>query len=394
MKTAIIGSGAAALETACYFKDLGAQVTLFHKNEFGGKLKFTNDPEVFDHYKNLIEQLKDFSISVKEIRVQKKFLDKSELAPEGKSRFYDLFRVIYKGTPHEEDGLSILDKSKYEELSRGNIEELTEPLEQFSDFDIIVDATGEFSIPLRGGVSGDYALNEARAAKKEKVKYGHDLLEVISNLDSYKDLVLIGCSHFTKPLLQKAFTRLNNGELSVKIVFTEKALPNFIEETIGKLESEYQKKRDQFYKDMDEWKSLENYIRAKKKAPIEPRPSLELIRDYKVFSVDTLSDKEQVFVTLEKSPYIQDQNEELKTINTDLLLVDRGFKRNTEHLRSLNVQWDCVHGYHSAESIAANETGLFILGRNKSFRSPWNLVSIKEQIQELDNLVRQLFSRG
>jgi hypothetical protein len=219
MKIAIIGGGPLGMEMSLDLLNLGAEVSLFSLC-LGGKIKemVRHCPNLSmevswqnllsEHGQNLLNNIdKKFlekidrgkiptlleywnsylaplmaSPCIKNIfkkgevkRVHKRFLAIEEDVPQ-RSRLHDLFRVVYLMTPDKE---SFNEHQLGGTLGEDVLTSLHEPLENFEDFDIVIDATGVLENPSPMGASS-FALNENLDSLKERVFYGVDIFSNLS----------------------------------------------------------------------------------------------------------------------------------------------------------------------------------------------------------------------
>jgi threonine dehydrogenase-like Zn-dependent dehydrogenase len=179
MKMAIIGSGPLALLAARHFDHLGAHVTLFQRGPLGGSLNFVRKkfPEFDINFngKNLkaeeffqnelvplVQELEEREIpKVGDVlRVHKRFLHPQE-SIEGRTRLYDLFRVISSTNPQETILKQVAENPEFfKQLGDEVINSLHKPVESFEDFDLVIEASGFGKKPQSIGAGGAHALNE------------------------------------------------------------------------------------------------------------------------------------------------------------------------------------------------------------------------------------------
>src|SRR5690606_36007133 len=121
------------------------------------------------------------------VSVAKRFLAPQEEVPE-RSRFHDLFRVIYEGNPEEFIGRQKeMDPATYERLSEEFIQSLQTSLEMYEVFDLVLDMRHETQ-PVSLAATGR-ALGEGRI--KDKVFYGLDVLRY-APAENTREIALIG----------------------------------------------------------------------------------------------------------------------------------------------------------------------------------------------------------
>ena len=112
-------------------------------------------PSISEYWEKYLKPLSKFiqnkvtHIKGTVLRVHKRFLDLDEEI-EGRTRLLDLFRIVYLIIPNEESfSEKSLDKKTLDSLGDDVINSLKTPMEQFNDFDIIVDASGVLGNPKK-----------------------------------------------------------------------------------------------------------------------------------------------------------------------------------------------------------------------------------------------------
>ncbi len=348
MKIAIIGSGFMALKSAKHFLELGAEIRIFKASQnWGGLLK----NKTIQSLENSDQSLLDFGgeldrlglvKSGKVLRVQKRFLAPG-VQPVTRSRFADLFRIIYQidakkiVAENREEQKEIFDK-----LDDNIIESLKTSVEAYEDFDVVFDATGPIGKPMPLGSAGAPALNENAIKDHEHIFYGRDTLKAANDLQAswnekkFKDLVFIGDGILNLIALNEMkeffFTHEN---INLHFICSSLApfthiedckyakLINGFKDLIDRNEKNYQNEIEDFNKRVVEWKNLESHVRMKKPRPVEPRPRLMIYNGATVTSVDKLLDREGLFLTIEGSELLG-TSEQMLTIPASRLLVDNG----------------------------------------------------------------------
>ena len=443
MKLAILGSGPLALEAALHFDKLGAHVTLFSRAELGGMAKRVNsfagetsmeeswgeltsstgreslglqvdlseipsNEEYFKSYFSPLVALGSKSIIIKHgnvERVHKRFLSLSEEVP-GKSRLHDLFRVVFSADPKE----SILNQVEsnpelFEKLGEDVLTSLSESVESFEDFDLVIDSTGMYKLPNPMGPSNTYALNEARLSKDSNTIYGRECLERYSEITkSSKHIVLVGSGHLSALLLCELDLWLDDdSERVISLVTTEdRPFENFLstqrESTLSLMTSELMSKyfeklqssRRNYEKELFEWRALEPHIKAKKAAPKEPTSQLNFITASNVTSLDKLLDREGLFVTVETSNFrksTEGKQEQIATFSCDAVFVCTGHNASSELTSGLRVSRE-----KEGESISHPEPGYFSLtGVNAGKTSLSNGL---KKIPLIESEIMNFFSRA
>lgn len=298
MKIAFIGVSNQSLELAQYYFELGAHVNLFADPQVDD---FTQIPQI------LTPAIKPFPVK----RVTKRYLNLDEEI-NGRSRFFDLFRVVFTVKPKE--------SKQAENLSEKDIEALQDEIEFYDDVDIVVDArTKELN---RMGPGGEYAINEIYHNKKFIDYMG------VSSIDlaSVKNLAVIGTKNIErisdelKMFLQDSKKRI----FLIEHQFGHK-YPEAVVELEQQANDNMQNDIAEFEKKIDEWKQLEDYEKVKVPRPKEPHSQLTHMKGHTVISCDRLSDHQEFFLTVE-APEFRQGNSSLITINCDAIIVMQGFR--------------------------------------------------------------------
>lgn len=374
MKLAILGSSAIALEAALRFHAHEAALSWFNAEE--GELeglytsvtgswdecttelgrKFLKESgarpveqEEFSwqkwkthYYLPLVEFLK-IGQEVRPhpvITVTKRFLSPSEEVPH-RSRFQDLFRVIYEVNPEEFIGRQKeMDPATYEKLSEEFVQSLQSTLEMYEDFDLVLDLRHE-NLPTSLAVTGR-ALGEGRI--KDKIFYGLDVLRYCP-ADHTRELALVGSADLAAEVVIRLSSWLDDPRMRLFIVAHEedpfeKFLEQAKEETQKKVREVFQKMNDGFQKEVDdfhkklrEWQALDDFVRVKKPKPVEPIPRLVFFSGHNVTAVDQLVDRRRIFLTIERPDWRQglkqpENNDlDLKTIGVDEVLGANGLQK-------------------------------------------------------------------
>ena len=394
MKVAILGSGPRALEMAIYLDSQNASVVLFMKENLGGSVRKmaslypdleseleTSDwgrellgevgdvTSVGDYWNNYLKPLSEHEVMkgivrVGEVlRVHKRFLGTGE---DPGNRLTDLFRVVFTTNPSEDIIKQVKENPEtFEKIGDNFIESLKESIEFFEDFDLVVDCRGVTPMPM--GPGGTFALNEKNL--KAHISYGMDGLNKVSESD---DEVLIVGSGKTSALLMltlKNWLAEKAGRRIYLVTDENKAYADFFESSESLLSLDMKKMLDDnqnkfvkdseiFQKKINEWKDLEDYVRAKVPRPIEPERQIEVFEGCNVTSVDKLLDKNKIFITFERPEF---RGESLiKTLGVDKALVATGNIIGTDIFDGMRVNFDLSKKY--AESAIHPEPGLYTLG--------------------------------
>ncbi|WP_372655350.1 hypothetical protein [Halobacteriovorax sp.] len=443
MKLAILGSGPLALETALHFDKLGAHVTLFSRGELGGMAarvnSFASETSMEESWGELTTELGrealELNVDLSDIpsndeyfknyflplvargsqsviikpgnveRVHKRFLSLEEEVP-GKSRLQDLFRVVFSTDPKK----SILNQVEsnpelFEKLGDDVLDSLSESVEAFEDFDLIINAMGTYSKPSPMGPSGSHALNEARLTPKTNTYYGRECLSHYNEVTSHsKHIVMVGSGHLSALLLCELDLWLEEDEKRVVSLVTtedrpfENFLKNHKESTLGLMITEVINKyfeklqisRREYEKSLFEWRGLEPHIKAKKAAPKEPTSQLNLITASNVTALDKLLDREGLFVTCETSSFrssTEGMEEQISTVSCDGIFVCTGHEADTKTAKGLRVNFE-----KRGEGISHSEPGYFTLNGIESGKS--SLSSGLKKISKIETEIMNFFSRA
>ncbi len=443
MKLAILGSGPLALEAALHFDKLGAHVTLFSRGELGGMARRVNsfasetsmeetwgeltssvgrealslnvdldeipsNEEYFRSYFSPLVALGSDSIIIKPgnvERVHKRFLSLSEEVP-GKSRLHDLFRVVFSADPKK----NILNQVEsnpelFEKLGEDVLASLSESVESFEDFDLVIDSTGTFEFTYPMGPSNSYALNESRLSSTSKTFYGRECLSNYSEVTkSSKHIAIVGSGHLSALLLCELDLWLDEDSSRVVSLVTTEDRPfeNYLagnrESTLGimttevvsKYFSKLQTARRDYEKDLFEWRGLEPHIKAKKAAPKEPSCQLNIITASNVTSLDKLLDREGLFITCETSTFRKSTDglgEQISTFSCDAIFVCTGHRANNTIANGLRVE-----NIGKGESISYSEPGYFTLTGVEAGKT--SLSNGLKKIPRIENEIMNFFSRA
>jgi hypothetical protein len=374
MKIAILGHSPIALETALRFHFHDAALTwyvekeAFHGFESPGLRPdaFTSDiglgvlktnsihysPKHFswsewtEHYE---KPLIDFLRSQQEVKfekvisVTKRFLSPKEVIP-NRSRFHDLFRVIYHVNPKD-----FIEEQKetnpetYEKLSQEFVHSLSSTIEMYQDYDLVLDFRSDLG-RASAAVSGR-ALGEGRHS--DKTFYALNALTEAKGMrpvPELRELALIGSDSLAAEILLSLEDWLKDQRSRMFIVTTEEdPFAAFLKEanpqTAEKLQSLFRHIEDDFQKDVEvfthklrDWQELDDFVQVKIPKPVEPIPRLNFFSGHNVTAMDELIDRKRMFLTLEKPDFRMGKKHpennfvDLKTIGVDRILVGHGKK--------------------------------------------------------------------
>jgi hypothetical protein len=381
MKCAVIGSGPVAILAAQYFDQMGAEVTLFQRSALGGQFKnfitdqtssvlwnnqeFSSSTFFEEVIKPAVLSLEEFKLTKQGdvLRVHKRFLYPDEVI-EGHTRLYDLFRVIYSLNPRETILKQLEENPEmFKALGEEVIQSLHKPVENFLDFDIIIEARGYGRESLPMGAGQSFALNELNLKDNSALFYEEEIFNQFQ-AHNQKSIVLVGNKELSGfVLLHLKSWLLENPErelhwicpqatrASTKNPRVEKDVESFVNE----LESQFEKAKKVFEKAIHDWRDLEDYIKVKVPMPKEPVSQLRIYNGYDVTSVDRLLDQEGLFVTIERPEYRQRDNSDaplMMTLKADAILVTQG--KSTESLGS-GFSKDNEPGYYNLNGVSLTD---------------------------------------
>jgi hypothetical protein len=379
MKLAIVGSSPLALEAALRFHLHGAALTWFNAGEVDYETYFEksltplsyttetglhflkeigqgyNPRESFDFNwwkTNYFLPLSTFLGQQQKVRshevvsITKRFLGQAE-SISNKTRFFDLFRLIFQVDPKEfikEQEES--NPETFERLSQELVESLQTNLEMYEDFDIVVDvrkALGPQSLSITGR-----ALGESRVSK-DHLKYGHEALSLARSINQdpldVREMAIVGSGEWAAEVLLSLSQWLKD-QRSRLFVISEEPWPfqqflsvgedhvvKELKKLFAYMEDEFQNDVTIFHQKLREWQNLDDYVQVKMPRPVEPIPRLVFFSGHNATAVDQLIDKRRLFLTLEKPDFREglrhpeNNNLDLKTIGVDRILVLNKLKR-------------------------------------------------------------------
>lgn len=344
MKIAICGNGPHALSAAAHFNNLGAAVTLFAGSEnlagHGAVIHSTSDS-----LEQLIEQLHK-TVLVRPAaakRVHKRYLALDEVIPE-RTRLHDLFRVVFDLDPEQEIQYQKENNPEvFSQLDEAVLKSLKKTIENYDDFDIVIDAREKYEFPCPMGPSNSWALNEEEFT--EDINYGiKDFLHSKDKILAAKNLLLVGTGQTACFFLAQLKDWLSNEQNHLFIV-TNESFPfqklledehththerQFIHDFLEERKKRWDAQVEEFELKLRSWRNLESYEQAKIPRPSEPSPQVQILKSSNVMAIDRLSDREGLFITIE-SPSFRGSEESLRVINVDHALVATGYEK-TDHL--------------------------------------------------------------
>lgn len=379
MKLAIIGSSPIALEAALCFHSHGASLTWYRGGEedfyelfpsaafkpsdfiselgLGYLKQLGRDfkPKSFnwdEWWREYAAPLAQYLASEQKVRSEEVIsVTKRFLAPEeniaGKSRFYDLFRVIFLVDPQkfiQEQKES--DPEKYQKLSQELVGSLQSTIEMFEDFDLVIDArfaNRPSSIALSGR-----ALGEKRLSGDKLIQGLAVLRETKKNLQQHdvREIALIGSETLAAEVLLQMDEWLKDPRNRLFLItHEEEPFTHFLTNARGEVmhkvrallhtvEERLEKDFDSFHQALREWQQLDDFVRAKKPRPAEPIPQVNFFSGHNVTAIDELIDRQRLFLTLEKPEFREGKKHpennrvELKTIGVDRVINGHELTKN------------------------------------------------------------------
>lgn len=335
MKLAVITNHEAAYPVIQYLQDLGAELCIFWEDP----IQDFSLTSISSHHKVVTRSLK---------WVQKRFLAPNEV-PEGKSRFFDLFRVVYQKNYQSQNADLSNDfnnkdghqESVWQKLSDEMKQSLQAPLDYYEDVDAVLVLWSSDATPGFMGSSGAPCLGEDISMSDPQIRYGKNIwspkneAELLQDF-AIKEVALVGedisllkKANLLIPWLKKSaehrlfiITSLE-GPWEQWRQINSKLVAEFNEWC----QTEMEQKIKQFEKDLKHWDQLDDYIQVKIKKPTPPEPQVVFFAGHEVHSVDKLINSNRYYLTVElppwKKPLVQIENAfpALKTISVDHIMV-------------------------------------------------------------------------
>lgn len=428
MKLAIIGSGPQALESTLYFHQLGAHVVCFSNENTGGAIRRLSqfDPKralpitweqattpwtrdllqlVLDdfssaptpenlmkyYYAPLAAWLKEQGL-IRDVpvgRVHKRFLGPEESPVEG-GRLRDLFRVVWTLNP-EGSVRAMVEENEIFFKAMGNeaMQSLAAPIESFEDFDLVIEATGLYSRPLFMGPAGALAVNEFQLAYEGDVFYSLQAMSSWERILEKKKLLVVGSGELAALYVTQLIPWLESSPgLTLSLVTTElrpfeaflkdnseKPLAQKLLKFLVQQDEDYQKRCDDYTKELYEWRDLEDHEKVKRQSPQQPERKFFLYPSSNVTALDHLTDREGLFVSTEQTS-LRGQSDKLNTLNVDAILVATG------------------HQYRSElpQQMSYREPGHYEL--KAKFDQGKGLIQMGEKIKEIERDMMTFFSKA
>lgn len=392
MKMAVIGSGPLAILCAHHFHGLGAEVVLFQKKPLGGSLRFIMEhfPHMEIEFQNSLKKAEELwneyfvplinSLEVNDLtkagevlRVHKRFLHPEETV-ENRSRIHDLFRVVYSVNPKDAI-LKQIDENPemFARLGEQVINSLHIPVESFEDFDLIIECRGLGKPSLPMGPSSAPAINELNLRKAAAIYYGKDIFNQLQ-FEGKKNILLTGNNPMAMCALIKCSDWLfSNNNCSLTWVYHAEALEtknrwikDKVEQIIKQASELFEKDKLEYEAKLRQWRDLDDYVRVKTTAPLEPVQKIKIFPGYDVTSIDRLLDQESLFITIESPDFRKAAKvvNDIKTIAADAVMVASGIDADAQFRKG----------------ILANEPGYYIINAHDLQEGVQLIYSIENQI--------------
>jgi hypothetical protein len=367
MKLAILGHSPFALEAALRFHLHGAAVTWYlDQDDFTlfDSSSFTPDAFSSDIGKGILQELNlrynpvafswnEWSQSYEKplmdylrlhqevktdevISVSKRFLASGEMIP-GRSRFLDLFRIIYRVNPRDFiEEQKETNPDSYKRLTEEFVNSLASSIEMYQDYDLVLDLRSDLS--RASAAASGRALGEGRVC--DKVSYGLDALKTSKKLGAEtREIALVGSDSLAAEIIISLSSWLKDPRSNLFIMTTEEEpfeaflakaderVKEKLQSIISSMQSEFEKEIENFTRKLREWQELDDFVQVKIPKPAEPIPRLNFFSGHNVTAIDELIDRRRMFVTLEKPEFRhgkkhpENNNLELKTVGVDHILV-------------------------------------------------------------------------
>jgi len=369
MKVAIIAEGLQGFKACELFMSLEAQVTCFISKDL--EAHFQSMPQNADIILRPLEVLS----------VAKRFLGEHEKIQD-RSRFYDLFRLIYALKPADYvDSQKEVNPEVYERLSQEMLRSLQSQIEMFEDFDIVLYAPEKLlsgSLNVNGRCLGEKRISE-------RIIHGDQLLKIHSGWleeRQAREVLIVGDEFLSFEIILKLEDWLRDEKNRLFIVSSElspldavrnrltQEMREKFDQLISYLEAEFEDEKTRHHQKLKEWQELDDFVKVKIPKPVEPISRLVFFSGHNLSAVDELVDKNRVFATLEKPDFrnglkdVENNFLDLKTIGVDFIL--NGITKKNFY------------------EVPAGEQGFFIL-------PPYDLL-LESALKDIENEIYQLFS--
>jgi hypothetical protein len=433
LKVAVLGHTPAGLEMTLKLMALGSEVRWYGEEDYSltGDFELGGHPddltsrygrehlglsfddhqklttgEYFRHYfEPLFKILEQKQIAV---RATIKSVSKCHLlsheTPGDKTRFADLFRVIYSRDPEKYlEQLKKENSQVYEKFKTTMDTSFGRELEMFDDVDIVIEnldkKTSSWMGPSAPAVGEKFFKTQLTYLKGSAL-----------NQKFKKEILVVGSGEMAALALMELTSWLDEADRRIFLVSTEstpflelkqswpQSLNEKLENSLKHFEDDYKKEMSLYEGKVDEWQEMEPHLQAKLGLPALPYPKLVIFSGHMVTSVDRLADQDRFFVTLEKTPWreslTQPENStrDLKTISVDHILVGTGKLKETENYYGLNLAWSMNQKNSVGEDGKHPEMGFYSLTKlDPKFQTSWK--KSFSTINQIENNLLTLFSR-
>jgi hypothetical protein len=377
MKIAILGSSPIALEAALRFHLHGAALTWYKDQDAFSHFKspeftsgvYTSDlglgvlKEIDAQYdlntfnwnewqENYAAPLINYLKMHQEIKtdevvsVTKRFLAPGEVIS-GRSRFLDLFRVIFRVNPKE-----FIDEQKdsnpetYQRLTDEFIHSLASTIEMYQDYDLVLDLRSDLE-KASISVSGR-ALGEGRDT--DRVSYATTALafaQTAQPTPELREMCLVGSDSLAAEILLSLESWMKEPRSRLFVITTEEEPFNAflkaanqqsasrLNDFLGHIDQEFEMEVQSFTTKLRAWQELDDFVQVKIPRPSEPIPRLNFFSGHNVSAMDELIDRKRMFLTLERPEFRsgkkhpENNHLDLKTIGVDHILVGHAKKKSS-----------------------------------------------------------------
>jgi hypothetical protein len=355
MKIALLGLNPFSLKIGASLQAKGAFVRIFagsmeEKEKFFREL----DEGMAENTKHFIQSsaIAPFYWS----RVHKQYLGRAQNVP-GKTRFFDLFRIIYQVDGEQLSQLSATEKEAFS-LPQEFLDHLQTSLEMFEDFDVVINNSSRLPYPWLGSAAP--AIGECHLpAEKKWIGFEENKWKERLAQHPPQQLVLVGsgeCAVHALLALQAWLASAAGHKITV-ITDEKEAFREYLSTPVRLTALQTQKdflswfenwQKEEMRKDLrcleeqKKWSMLEDYIKAKVPYPTRDPSQIEIFSCSRILSFDQLMDQQKIYVTVETIPWLSvntDSSQNLKTIGVDLVVGVCGKRMDTSKIFGLQCQY-------------------------------------------------------
>lgn len=376
MKVAIIGSGPCAAQAAIRFNDLGADVIVFAVHDWLVRFQTYFSASSHDDgglAQELLSQLEKTQIrfiksNVK--RIHKSRLTRSQLAPNGRSRLSDMFRVVVSDAPSEGILKQVEENPEvFKKLGDDVLSSLHEPMESFHDVDIVVACFDELFEQPGLTPSGAFALNENRVRPNFK-----SLDNLWFETDKTDTVLVVGGNAEVLNYVAHSSAQITHVNIE-----DEECQEHLWLQALALSDSQWNEDKSNYQEKLHEWRALEDYMRAKVPAPKEPQARIKNIIGGSVVAIDSLIDRPGTFVTIEYG-----EDHEISTHAFDQIVNARNPRWRSDAFIGLALDLGIPQMV-----VTESEPGFYALGFGQPFI--WNAHTCDEELNEIENDITKWF---